>query len=141
MRVSAHPCESVVVHLKYICTIRWKRPMLSRSIVRIMSIPSRKPVAVDRALLDSQARTDYTASVIGSMQESGITFVSPGTYFLRLPLKDFNGSSLLPVAFPLFPLPRWCILALRSLFSPILPTPTKPTSFAVSPFRPLTGIK
>lgn len=140
MRVSAHPCERAVVHSNYICTIRWKRPMLSRSIVRIMSIPSRKGFAVDRALLDSQAGTDYTASVIG-MLENGITFVSPGTYFLRLPLKDFNGSSLLPVAFTLFPLPRWCILALRSLFSLILPTPTKPISFAVSPFRPLTGIK
>src|SRR5271170_8521847 len=62
-------------------------------------------------------------------------------FFLPLALKDFNGSSFLPAALALFPLLRLCILALRSLFSLVLAIPTKPTSFAVSPFRPFTGTK
>src|ERR1700722_17701726 len=62
-------------------------------------------------------------------------------FFLPLILKDFNGSSFLPAVLALFPLLRLCILVLRSLFSLVLATPTKPTSFAVSPFRPFTGTK
>src|SRR5436305_15287676 len=62
-------------------------------------------------------------------------------FFLPLTLKDFNGSSFLPAVLALFPLLRLYILALRSLFSLVLPTPTKPTSFAVSPFRAFTGTK
>ena len=114
---SVQHCPPLWAHSKISCRARLPRPQAARS----WSINfGGDLVAYERGYAEPFVQTPFP---------------------LPLTLKDFNGSSLFPAALAPLPLLRLYALLFRSLFSLVLPTPTKPISFAVNAFRPFVGIK